>query len=302
MSPLPLKNPSAFHSSLGPLIAVLACVAASCGRDMAELAIPNQLILEDFLSPLDRSLTRDLLTIERLGLPEELYSQWIAPFVDEVQELEFASTGVLVQEGSFPDHPALLAAVQACAEVLHLEDPPKVYVLDRPGASATIANLADPVILLHSSLLRRFRSPAELRFIVGREMGHIACGHQRLLFLKKSLVTILPSGLDDLSLSPLYRWILEAEMSADRAGLLCAQDLPAVENTLLKLLLNVDQESVGEVDVDRFLSQSEMVDWGEAAEIVHFARELKKAHPFVPHRIRELRAYADSPFYLRIWD
>ena len=287
---------------LGSLIATSAFMAVACGHGSSAAVIPSQLILDDYQRPLDRRLTESLVKLERMGLPKAVFEEFVSPFLGEMESLEHASAGVRIQPGALPDRPEILRAIEECARILHLPSPPEVFVVDRLGAGVSIAVWSDPAILLHSPLLRRFQDPDELRFIIGRAMGHITCGHGRLLALKDTLGALLPSSLEDLSIGPLFQWIYEAEMSADRAGLLCAQDLPAAERALMKMLLDVDDTAVGTIEVDLYLDQTEPPDWSNAAELVHALRELEKPHPFIPQRIRELREYASSPFYLRIWD
>jgi Zn-dependent protease with chaperone function len=128
-------------------------------------------------------------------------------------------------------------------------------------------------------------------------MGHIKASHLRLRLLIDQLARtlsrspIIPDELAVLPLLPALKWAREAEMSADNAGLLCAQDLGAAERALMRLLLNLDEETIGAVNVDKYLAQKEGLGLSGISEAWFYLRQLSRSHPFVPDRIRQLREY-----------
>ena len=71
-----------------------------------------------------------------------------------------------------------------------------------------------------------------MRFVIGHEVGHVLSGHGLYRMVLTQLVAIsanvqwLPLGAWGLRaiVLALHEWYRKAELSADRAGLLCTQD------------------------------------------------------------------------------
>jgi Zn-dependent protease with chaperone function len=155
---------------------------------------------------------------------------------------------------------------------------------------------------LHGSIIRRFRDPRELRFIIGHEMGHIRCHHVKLMMLLELVKGFLPDKAQLIFTLPLLKWSREAEMSADRAGLICCQNLSAAEQALARLATGVDESTIGRVNIDVFLRQRERDNMSTVSEIAFFINQLRQSHPFIPDRITDLRLYSESPEYRHIWE
>lgn len=253
--------------------------------------------MEDFQRPLDRDLIKQLDIIDKTDISKLIDTKLIKPYLDDVNTIGFNFEGVELTPEQFPDRKDLHDVVQDCTRILHLKKTPRVFIANRPGLNAMTMNIADPIIVLHSSILRRYADPAELRFIVGHEMGHIKCRHVKWMVFLHAAKKALPPGFDTAGLLPLLKWAREAEMSADNAGLICSQDLRAAERALMRLVLNMDEATIGEINVDAFLAQSETQDVSKFAEVVQYGRHLTRQHPFIPDRIREMRAYAKSRKY-----
>jgi Zn-dependent protease with chaperone function len=185
---------------------------------------------------------------------------------------------------------------------------PRVYVVDGPEPIALSTNFKEPVIVLHSRLLRGSPPLGELRFIIGRELGHIRSSHTKWMVVMRGLMEAVRTSKiapDELSLAPflpLFKWAREAEMSADAAGLICCQDLSAAEQAIVRLAHGGTWADIGRVDVDAFLAQREDADFSKFAEVVQYWRELVRPQPFVPDRIRHLREYATSRQYQHLWE
>ena len=152
-------------------------------------------------------------------------------------------------------------------------------------------------------MLRLAKSDAELRFIIGRQMGHVRSGHVRWLVVVRG-VTDLASRMvalpDLIALSPFVpflRWAREAEMTADAWGLVCAQDLAAAEQAMV----GSELDFADRVDVDLFLLQRQNQDLSQFAEIVSLANQITRREPFLAERIRQLRTFAQSPQYRDLW-
>ncbi|MFY0567661.1 M48 family metallopeptidase [Archangium lansingense] len=201
--------------------------------------------------------------------------------------------------------PVVLDTLAACREILGHKEPVEVFVSSEPmiRAAAIYAPPETPAIVLSSRLLEVFQE-AELRFILGRELGHLAFEHFNLP-LPATAVASDESGriVPHAALLGLYRWNRAAEASADRAGLLCAKELEVSANVLLKLASGWTSGSVkSELQaatrrVNALLSDpSARQTPSEDDEALGSFR----AHPFSPWRLRALVAFSQTRTFLRI--
>ena len=92
----------------------------------------------------------------------------------------------------------------------------------------------------------------------------------------------------------LFAWSRYAEISADRAGAHCAQDLEAVARSLFKLTSGLAGNLI-RFNLDEFISQvddmqSDVTEPGQSAPI----EDLFSSHPFSPLRVRALQLYHES--------
>ncbi|HEX5745331.1 MAG TPA: M48 family metallopeptidase [Archangium sp.] len=204
-----------------------------------------------------------------------------------------------------PVAPRVLDALAACKEVLGHEGPVDVFVNPEPmiRAAAVQAPPDTPAIVLSSRLLEVFQE-AELRFILGHELGHLAFEHFTLPLPATALAW---DGEDGRFVSPatalgLYRWNRAAEASADRAGLLCSRELEASAGVLLARVSGWTAGSVkSELQaaarhVDALLSDPSARERpSEDDEVLGGFR----AHAFSPWRVRALAAFSKTRTFLK---
>jgi hypothetical protein len=146
-----------------------------------------------------------------------------------------------------------------------------------------------------------------LRFAIGHEMGHVLSGHAlyrtllfRLLRLLDGL-SWLPAGYWGLRavIAALREWFRKAELSADRAGLLCSQD-PAV--VLRAHVLMAGATVPADVDTAEFLRQA--ADYESEGDIrdsvLKLLNTVDLTHPLSVVRAAELQKWAASAEYRAI--
>ena len=119
--------------------------------------------------------------------------------------------------------PSIHALSAACSEKLGLDIPLEIYVYASPMFNAACVKPEDGrlFIMFSSALLESFEG-AELGFVMGHELGHHLYSHHDIpigYILKGQQRP--PPGLA----LELFAWSRYAEISADRAGAHCAQDL-----------------------------------------------------------------------------
>jgi len=136
--------------------------------------------------------------------------------------------------------------IRECGIILGLRSLPRSYLLksDKPLAFTFGTGKSDYLFL--SSGLLDLLDDRELRAAIGHELGHVKCGHS----IYHTIAGVLTSGIE-LSLglmggvlssisSPMLRlmllsWHRDSEISADRAGLIVANDPGKVISLLRKL-------------------------------------------------------------------
>lgn len=148
--------------------------------------------------------------------------------------------GIRASEQQFPE---LYAISEECRKELGVTKPVDVYVVDSvPSGSPPVATRGvwlPPYFLIITALQVYTRTPDELRFLIGREYGHVRYGHVPIM-------TIIDTLGGDLGRVPLVGgivnfifagWTRAATHTADRAGLLVVRDLNHVYSALVKLVI-----------------------------------------------------------------
>jgi Zn-dependent protease with chaperone function len=206
--------------------------------------------------------------------------------------------------------PALHALYQ---EVLHALDwpaagqpAPPLYVAQTPIANAGAVGFEQPFIVVSSGTLELL-DREEQRFVLAQQLGHIMTGRSTyrtialiVLFFGLSALPLLAS----IALLPfqlaLLEWYRTSELSADRAGLLGAQDPRASLMTFLKL---AGGKADGDtIDLDAYLAQAEEYAMGGSAwdSVLKALNTALREHPFHTVRAGELHRWHQSGAYATI--
>lgn len=197
--------------------------------------------------------------------------------------------------------PEIADTVAACKSLLGYEAPVEVYVTPQHEFNATCyREVRGPTVLTLSSRLLEAFSPAELRFVIGHELGHAVFDHYGLPMPVTAMIEELgiPFVSRHVSLK-LYAWCRSAELSADRIGLLCAQDPQAAASGFFKLASGMASPRVVP-DLATFARQVEsLASAPEAREKEYDEDTLDcfSTHPYNPVRVRAVWAFSRSvPF------
>lgn len=131
----------------------------------------------------------------------------------------------------------LRAQLAHCAQILGIAEPPLYVVSDVSLAVHSFGNRDEATVLVSAALVDRL-SEAEWMFVLGRECGHIQNAHVVYLtarhFLAHADSAILRIGAQPAVLA-LDAWARRAQLTADRAGLLCGRDVSVASTALVKL-------------------------------------------------------------------
>jgi tellurite resistance protein len=190
--------------------------------------------------------------------------------------------------------PAVHEMLDDCVAKLGVDIPIELYVYASPQFNAACVKPEEGrlFIMFSSSLLESFKG-SELRFVIGHELGHHIYQHHDIPigYILRGRHRPNPK----LALE-LFAWSRYAEISADRAGAHCAQDLQSVGRALFRLTSGLSDEVIS-FDLDEFLEQlddMQAVDAepGQGAPTADWF----STHPFSPLRVRALKLFHQSEF------
>ncbi len=188
--------------------------------------------------------------------------------------------------------PSLASLTEDCRQILGVEIPLETYVYASPHFNAACVKPEEGrlFIMLSSSLLESFEG-AELRFVMGHELGHFIYGHHDIPigYLLRGEEKPPP----ELALQ-LFAWSRYAEISADRAGAACAHDPDAVARSLFRLASGLRGSKI-ELHIEDFAAQVDEMKIeddkpGQGAPM----QDWFSTHPFSPLRVKALKLYAES--------
>jgi Zn-dependent protease with chaperone function len=186
---------------------------------------------------------------------------------------------------------------------------PELYVSQTPFFNAGAYGIDAPFIVVHSAAIELLDED-ELRVLLAHELGHVISGHA-LYHTVAVILAIMSLGalpmLAGLAVLPIrlafLEWSRKSELSADRAGLLGAQDIVVAQGLDMKMAGGGRGSGFrGQLDVDAFMQQAhEYVTSSEGLDIVYkLLSTLALTHPMHTVRAAELQRWVASGEYERI--
>lgn len=203
-------------------------------------------------------------------------------------------------------YPELDRLRHECAETLDLPSVPNLFVYQDPRVVAETVGMDEPFIRVSTGLVD-LMSHESLRFVLGHEMGHVLSGHAvyrtimvRLVMLQMSLSWTPVSALGIRAvIAALREWFRKAELSCDRAGLLCGQDPTAALRAQIQVAGGIDP---ARIDIPSFLRQAS--EYETVEDVRDSFLKLRfvetESHPFAVVRAAQLQKWAASEEYRAI--
>lgn len=251
----------------------------------------------DYAFSLDQKLCQQLKAMTPVRIIAQSLTSFLVPFYKQIQQME----SVAVSPQQLPD---IYAIAEECAKRLGIGIP-KIFVSNQDSLNAyTIAtdNVA-PIIVLSSDLAKELE-PQELKFIIGHECGHIHNLHGvynttaelitnglTKVILSLQGLELLEQVIDGVLKMLFLSWSRCAEITCDRAGLICCGDITVAENVLLKVALD-GSESIPGFNPQEFLKQSDNVSLP-----IRLLQELTQTHPLIYKRIEAIRQFANCEVF-----
>lgn len=208
----------------------------------------------------------------------------------QVLRNQLLGSGVRVSDRQFP---RIQRIAQKCADTLHIATP-QVYIVNDPRLNAATYGTNDEAfIMVHSALVDHY-SDEELLTVIGHECGHIHNSHVVYLTALHVLRTVM-GVMVRWAMQPaevaLLAWSRRAEITCDRAGMLCSRSSDISGRALTKLALG-SRKLYEEFNVEAFLEQYE-----EGKDGIGKYMEAFASHPYLPKRVLAMRVFAESALY-----
>jgi len=226
------------------------------------------------------------------------------------EELIFLQNNQQMIRASYHNYVSLYKLLERCCEILSLPAP-ELYLTTNPTLNAYTVGTRRTCIVLHSQLVEDMTLD-ELTFVIGHELGHIKCSHSlyqllgdiliRYWDLLSSVITIPGLGMLRVPMLLAYwEWFRRAELTCDRAGLLCVQNLETGLRALSKLAGKVEgyedefntEAALKQADASREVKNKLVV-------LVSILEAAQNTHPFVPARLKRLAEFAATGQYSKI--
>ena len=222
---------------------------------------------------------------------------------DRQHRLLYLASAARVGPRQFADLDTLL---DECVDVLDAPAKPELYVMQSATTDAFTIGMDKPFIVISSGLYD-LMTHEELRFVVGHELGHALSGHavyrtmmMHLMRLARSFGVVPVGGWALRAIvAALLEWQRKSELSGDRAGLLCSQDLDTAISVEMKL---AGGSRLDKLDSDAFLAQArEYERTGDMRDGVLKLLNLElQTHPFSVLRAAALTNWVDSGGYEKV--
>ncbi len=282
---------------------------------ISELQFPKKLKISDYENPRDRKYIQGLSKkgpiVKAL---RELNKNWNN---SEIKK-SLLGNGVRVSGKQFPEINKLN---MVCSEIADIK-PPEIFITQNPSLNAFTMGIKPYYVVLTSSIVD-FLEERELSFVLGHEIGHIKSGHVKYLQLAQNWLNVVSKtstvasqigyfvnmwvgmGLSWLSqnqmkemLTEIRSWQREGEITADRLGLIVAQDKQKAATSLIKLALG-SGALARSIDIDEYLKQYKELSKDIKKKEVQTDDE--NTHPYTAYRVEKVLKWAKSKKYANIF-
>jgi len=265
------------------------------GKKQRKLRTFPGLEATDFQHPEDVTATETLKKIPGL---DTIMSKVMEYGLERVYYLENVAGNVRVTPRMFK---RMHKSLKWGCQILGVAEP-ELYVTLDPVPNAFTFGHTRPFIVLTSGLVDMLDD--EERFVViAHELGHIKCDHTLYMLLARNIAAIVAMigqatlGIGSLLGSglvlALHEWYRKAELSSDRAALLCVQDIEPCMRTFMKMAGGATR-LYAEMDYNEFLSQIRAYEDADRSTLNKAYKALLtvgRTHPYPILRGKELDAW-----------
>jgi len=257
-----------------------------------KLRLLPSLSVEDFRHPNDARATDALKRIPGL---DKVLAKLLEYGLERLYYVDNVASNLRVTPKMFG---RLHRSLTWASKILEVPEP-EMYVTVDPVPNAFTYGHTKPFITVTSGLVDLL-DDEQLFFVIGHEMGHIKAGHVLYGTMARNIAAVVALlGQATLGLGALlgqglvialYEWYRCAELTADRAALLCVQDIEPARDTFMRLAGGTTRLAA-EMDRGEFLRQVEAyeeVDRSTLDKAYKVLLTLYRTHPFAMQRAKTL--------------
>jgi Zn-dependent protease with chaperone function len=251
--------------------------------------------VEDFRHPSDARATEALKRIPGL---DKVLAKVLEYGLERLYYVDNVASNLRVTPKMFG---RLHRSLTWASKILDVPEP-ELYVTVDPVPNAFTYGHTRPFITVTSGLVDLL-DDEQLFFVIGHEMGHIKAGHVLYGTMARNIAAVVQLlGQATLGLGALlgqglvialYEWYRCAELTADRAALLCVQDIEPARDAFMRLAGGTTRLAA-EMDRGEFLRQVEAyeeVDRSTLDKAYKVLLTLYRTHPFAMQRAKTLDAW-----------
>ena len=207
------------------------------------------------------------------------------------------------------NYPTLYGVMRTACEILDCPVP-EVFIRYSPVYNACTYGVDRVFVEINSALIDDY-GEQELLMVLGHEMGHVKANHVKYQMVANFIVRFLPilsqilpfnfSILVQPLLLALFEWSRRAELTCDRAGLLCVQNPETAMDALSKFSGRINKYPA-EFDLDVLNSQSTEVaeSKNRVVRLLLFLNSMQLTHPYSAYRTKMLKDWVDGGTYQKI--
>ena len=218
--------------------------------------------------------------------------------------IEVTFNGIRLSEKQLPQ---IYAQAVRAARVLGMSHMPDLYLSgERPWDMLTFGTDRDSFIVIGSAIAANFQGP-DMYFLLARQLGHCKAGHslwktvirfllgeqgpQKGMLAGGVLNTVLnPTALLSGAIEmPLLGWARQAEITADRAGLLAVGNPEVARRVLMSWSLK-SSHLYQQLNMNAWVEQQSL----EEDQTLRLSELLTTSTPYLGPRLKLLQQYANS--------
>ncbi|MBR4834978.1 MAG: M48 family metallopeptidase [Thermoguttaceae bacterium] len=262
------------------------------------------LIATSYQHPTDRATLQRLAAIPGVGA---LVGEGVN-LTARSRELFLLANQEFITPASYP---RLFKLVWTAAQILDMPKFPAVYIdPSLPGVNAYTTGTGEKAFVALSKEAAFLLDDREFLYLIGHEFGHIQCDHVRYHAAADAILDassfapgvgrIVSAISAPIARPVLATWLRRAELSADRAGLLCCQNREAALRVFVKMS-GRPWRDYREIYTRAFVDQATRFEEERSKSALNTMFEtfnrLYATHPYLVYRASELLTWMQNAEY-----
>ena len=220
--------------------------------------------------------------------------------IERIYTVQYTGSHLRITKDSYPQ---IYEYMEYACQILDVKRIPEMYLQWGFGIDSFTIGSDHPIVVLNSGFMDLCDDDEKL-FLLGHELGHIKSDHMlyhMLAQLINYIIDLIPGGNlvgGPLRYALLY-WDRMSEFTADRAGLLCCQNVDAVIRVYTKKA-GLPQNQFSKLNAQAFLQQAKdfgIMDYEKLNKLFKFISIAGSDQPWTVMRAAELIKWLDGGEY-----